>query len=166
MYKLSVFIILPIILFSGCSAYKYSTNVHSKPDKDIMSSNEILLTSLFFATTHTPEEEKTDIAFFEQDKSALSKEARNKIAVFAQEILTYEDYRITVEGYADISENNDEKLAYKRAESVKKSLIKNGIDKDKIEITGMKNASNISQNSDEHSESVNNMRAVIDAELW
>ena len=131
MYKVLFAALLFVSFFACYSKRQYEPNysagdyVHSKKNKDIMASKEILITSFFVATSHIPDEIKTDIEFFEQGKSALSKEARKKIADFAADILaSYEDYSITVEGHSDISEassgENYIKLSEKRAENVKK----------------------------------------------
>lgn len=172
--------ILPVLVLfaffsAGCSKQQSCVNsfagdfVHSKKNKDIMSSKEILLTSLFVATSHVPEEIKTDIEIFESGKSSLSKEARKKISDFAAEVICYEDYLITVEGHSDASEiihgEDYKKLSAKRAEAVRKALIKSGIDKDKIESMGIGASKPAFTESTEEAKK-QNRRVVIEAELW
>jgi outer membrane protein OmpA-like peptidoglycan-associated protein len=172
-----IFIISMLFLFClGCHLKRQSSGnffagdfVHSKKDKDIMESKEILITSLFTATSHIPDEIKTDMEFFEHGKSSLSKEARAKIARFARTVLTYEDYYITVEGHEDFSETPEDgdynRLSEKRAENVKKALIRNGIDKDKIEAMGIGMSKPASKEKNEEAVK-QNRRVIIEAELW
>jgi len=165
-----IFVILTLFIFlSACSAkYRHSDDylagdfVHSKKNKNIMDSKEILLTSLFVATSHIPEEIKITVEFIERGKNSLSKEARNKIADFAKEVISYEDYSVIVEECEDNPEADYNKLSEKRSENVKRALIKNGVDKDKIEIK-QKSAS---KEKTEEGRLGQNRKVVIKAELW
>lgn len=175
MYK----ILIISILFAFCigcgskhrnSDLIYAGNyVHSKKNKDIMASKEIVLTSLFVATSHIPDIIMSDI-FFLHGRGSLSKEARIKIAELAKEIITYEDYWISVEGHEDVSEDQNDsdeynKLSEKRADSVRRALIRNGIDKDKIESMGAGISKPASKEDTEDAKS-RNRRVIIEAELW
>ncbi|MDR1195873.1 MAG: OmpA family protein [Endomicrobium sp.] len=164
-----IFPLLLLFVFLPACYSKHLDYTGGKNNKDMLSSKEILITSLFAATNHIPEEIKTDIEFFEHGKASLSKEARNTIAVFAADVLTYEDYSIIVEGHEDESEagsgENYNKLSTQRAENVRRALIRNGIDKDKIEIIGIGISKPVSKEKNEESKK-QNRRAVIEAELW
>ncbi|MDR2426644.1 MAG: OmpA family protein [Endomicrobium sp.] len=173
-YKIFL-VLLSSLFFSACCSklqnhgdYLDGAYIHEK-NKDMLSSKEILVTSLFVATSHIPEEIRTDIEFFEHGKSFLSKEARNKIDHFAAKILTYEDYSITIEGHEDISEagyeENCNKISIQRAENVRSALIRNGIDKDKIEVTSIGISSHHSKEKMEESKQQNRV-VIIEAEFW
>ena len=165
MYKILPLIMLLVFLSACYSKRQNAGNYFYGKDKDIIESREILLTSLFVATSHVPEGVKTYIGGFDKGKSYLSKEARKKISDFAADTLTYEDYSIIVEGHADISEVNPGELSEKRADAVKKALIKSGLDKDRIESAGA-GTSNPAAKGETEKEKRQNRRVVIEAELW
>lgn len=163
-------------LLSGacCAGQKYPLNcpagkaVQSKKDKDILASKEILITSLFAATSHMPEALSIDIEFCENKKTNLSKEAKNKISKFAAEVLRHEDYSITVLRHKEADEAeysaDYKKISLQKAENIRKALIKNGIDKDKIKIAVSQIKSPYEEEKGRHCE--DNSRVIIEAELW
>ncbi|MCL1972700.1 MAG: OmpA family protein [Endomicrobia bacterium] len=166
MYKILPLIML-LVFFSACYSKRHNAGIYSYDisEQNIIESREILLTSLFVATSHVPEGVKIYIGGFDKEKSYLSKEARKKISDFAADTLIYEDYSIIIEGHADISEINPDELSEKRADAVKKALIKSGLDKDRIESIGV-GASRPAAEGVTEKEKRKNRRAVIEAELW
>ena len=163
-----------LLLGACCAGRKHTLNypagekIHGKKNKDILVSKEILITSLFAATSHIPEALTVDIEFCENRKTSFSKEAKNQISDFAADILRHEDYSITVIWHKEAAQEeysaDYNKISVQRTENIKKVLIKNGIDKDKIKIAVSQIKSPYEQEKGRHCE--DNSRIIIEAELW
>lgn len=72
--------------------------------------------------------------FFDFDKSTLSNESKEKLQKIADEIKMYDVEVITVSGHADRigTEHYNKMLSQRRADVVKKELVKLGVDESKI----------------------------------
>lgn len=73
-------------------------------------------------------------AYFDFDKSNLTNESRNKLNDVANQIKAYNVEVITVSGHADRigTEQYNEALSQRRADTVKAELVKLGVDESKI----------------------------------
>ncbi|MDR1941012.1 MAG: hypothetical protein LBQ47_01645 [Endomicrobium sp.] len=146
---------LPFFLFlSGCA----SVNDGGGSGKKFMG-GEIFLTSLFDSGMWEPETKSISAVFQNIENASVSKKSRNEITAFVSEILTHEDYEISCEFFFKAGGGKDEwKLLEKRAENIKKILIKNGIDKDKINMKGF--------SALENGAPADACTVVIEAQVW
>ena len=81
---------------------------------------------------------KLDIVYFDFNKSNLKKAALAEVNKVHGELSQYNDIKITLVGHADFvgTEAYNLKLSKRRAESVKKELVKLGIPKNEIQVEG------------------------------
>jgi hypothetical protein len=117
--------LLCAILLSSCG----SASLRDAPAKRSVSGGDFLVASFFDAPDSQPEIKTLEVYFSNEEKASLKKESKKEIENFAAEVLSYEDYEIFYEIFFS---PESEKLYEKRKETVRKYLIKNGIDKDKI----------------------------------
>ncbi|MDR2191444.1 MAG: hypothetical protein LBO62_00985 [Endomicrobium sp.] len=125
MNKIILFLLF-IIFASSCS----STHTGKSQIKKNASAEEFLLASFFYAPESAPEIKTLEVFFSNVENASLKKQSKKEIEEFAKRVLLYEDYEILYEIF--FSGDSSDKLYEKSAETVRKALIKNGIDKDKI----------------------------------
>jgi hypothetical protein len=131
MQKFFMFFLLVFIFFSGCAAS--GTGALKKN----FAGGEAILASLFDSGSWAPEIKSISVVFSNKESVSLSRKSRNEISAFVSEVLLYEDYEIGCEFIFFAGSFPDkENLLEKRSENIKRFLIKNGIDKDKIYMKG------------------------------
>jgi len=83
------------------------------------------------------------------DKYSLKPEARERLAKISGIILAYPDLKLNVEGHTDSigSEEYNQKLSEKRADSVRGYLVSNGVSPDNISAAGLGKANPVADNS-------------------
>jgi outer membrane protein OmpA-like peptidoglycan-associated protein len=114
---------------------------------------EFLLASFFDAPESAPEIKTLEMFFFDKENALLKNQLKKEIEDFTAQVLSYEDYEISYEIFFSFVPSK--KLYEKRVDAIRKALIKNGIDKDKIFV---KESSDF--------ENVESDYAYIEAQLW
>jgi len=145
----SVFLFLLIFIFlSSCA----STRWESSQTKKNAPMGDFLLASFFDAPDSAPEIKTIEVFFSNENKVSLRKRSKKEIEDFVSQVLSYEDYEIS---YKVFFSSPAKKLHEKRNETIRETLIKNGIDKDKI-----------SEMEDGRPENIKNNSACIEARMW
>jgi len=139
---------LIFVFLSSCA----STRLDNSQTKKNVPEGYFLLASFFDAPDSVPEIKTIEVFFSSVDRASLKKQSKKEIEDFASRILSYEDYEVAYE----VSFSPPAKKLYeKRIETVRKALIKSGIDKDRIFIMETGKTENIKSNS-----------AYIEAQVW
>jgi outer membrane protein OmpA-like peptidoglycan-associated protein len=86
---------------------------------------------------------------FDFNKYSLKPEARERLARISGIILAYPDLKLAIEGYTDSigTEDYNQTLSEKRADSVRGYLISSGVKPDSVSATGLGKANPVADNS-------------------
>jgi outer membrane protein OmpA-like peptidoglycan-associated protein len=152
MKKIILFLSFAISAFSCASIRTQGIS----PEKNA-SESDFLLASFFDAPDSAPEIRTLEVFFSSEEKASLKRQSKAEIGDFAAWVLACEDYEIFYDGF---SGPDAAKLYEKREEAVKKALIKNGIDRDRIFVKER------SGDLNEVCEEAKKDCAVIEAQAW
>jgi outer membrane protein OmpA-like peptidoglycan-associated protein len=110
----------------------------------------------------TPEPKPTSVdvfgqALFEFNSIVIKPESKEGLKLVVKKLKENKNYRIQVEGHTDDvgSEVYNQKLSERRAQSVRKFLIKNGISPSKIKVQGFGELNPVSDNGNDDGRSKN-----------
>lgn len=158
MKKIALTAILMLFLITSCASFNSSNK--STNGNMAIESGEIILTTLFGATKHTPEVQVFTVHFTGKERIRLTKQSRENIERFSKYLLTFKDYEVSIEVYTSENEYlSGKNYLDERTQNIIKNLIKAGIDKDKIYLKGHPSFADIEMHYDESF-------AVIEAEIW